>query len=138
MPWNPLLSNTEITKFLFHQLSRMVKPRQNKEIYACGKKRPNKPFIAVLSGHHNISLFAMMRARDVSFTRVITSLPIGGTIRFITWSRVTWKKICVLSFPKPVPLHIALPECFQYRPVDLRKLTGIVNNKSNGCCNKTS
>ncbi len=40
-----------------------------------------------------ISLLAMMRAREVSFTKVITSLPVGGRIRLTTCSSVTLKKI---------------------------------------------
>ena len=39
------------------------------------------------------SVMAMVRAREVSLTRVMISLDMGGTIRLITCKRVTLKKI---------------------------------------------
>ena len=42
----------------------------------------------------------MIRAREVSLTRVMISLDMGGTMRLIIWSRVTLKKICCLVSPR--------------------------------------
>ena len=45
----------------------------------------------------------IIRAKEVSFTRVMISLDMGGTMRLIIWSRVTRKKICPLVMPNTSP-----------------------------------
>ena len=51
------------------------------------------PFLMKDSPTQMISYTEMTRTREVSFTRVMNSLPMGGTMRLTTWSRVTLKKI---------------------------------------------
>ena len=46
-----------------------------------------------------ISLLAMTFASEVSFTSVMTSLPIGGRMRLTTCRSVTLKKIWLLVMP---------------------------------------
>ena len=46
-----------------------------------------------------ISCSAMIRAREVSFTSVMISLDMGGTIRLIICISVTLKKIWLLVMP---------------------------------------
>ena len=41
----------------------------------------------------------MIRAREVSFTKVMISLDMGGTMRLIICNNVTLKKICRLVMP---------------------------------------
>ena len=50
-----------------------------------------------------ISMMAMVRAREVSFTSVMISLDIGGTMRFTICSRVILKKICLRVRPSTSP-----------------------------------
>ena len=47
-----------------------------------------------------ISVMAMTRAREVSFTRVMTSLDMGGTMRLTICSSVTLKKIWLRVRPR--------------------------------------
>ena len=44
----------------------------------------------------NISITLRVNAREVSFTRVMTSLVTDGRIRLITWGRIILKKVCPL------------------------------------------
>ena len=44
----------------------------------------------------NISITLRVNARDVSFTRVITSLVTEGSTRFTTWGRMIRKNVCLL------------------------------------------
>ena len=50
-----------------------------------------------------ISCRAMILARDVSFTSVMISLDMGGTMRLIICSSVTRKKIWLLVMPSTRP-----------------------------------
>ena len=50
-----------------------------------------------------ISPTMMKLDKEVSFTRVMISLPMGGTMRLTTWSRVTWKKIWLRVMPSTCP-----------------------------------
>ena len=47
----------------------------------------------------NISATLSVKARDVSFTSVITSLVTEGRIRFITCGRIILKKVCHFPYP---------------------------------------
>ena len=49
------------------------------------------------------SMMAMVLAREVSFTRVMTSLDMGGRMRLTICSRVTLKKIWLLVMPSTCP-----------------------------------
>ena len=53
-----------------------------------------------------ISLLEITLAREVSLTRVMTSLPMGGRIRLTTWSRVTRKKIWARVMPSTWPASV--------------------------------
>ena len=44
----------------------------------------------------NISITEMEKAKEVSFTREITSLVMEGRIFFQTWGRIMRKKHCIL------------------------------------------
>ena len=50
-----------------------------------------------------ISMMAMVRAREVSFTSVMISLDMGGMIRLTICKRVILKKICRLVRPSTSP-----------------------------------
>lgn len=63
---------------------------------------PELPFIKD-SPIQMTSCNAMTRAREVSFTNVMISLEMGGTIRLIICSRVMWRKIWALVMPKTWP-----------------------------------
>ena len=49
------------------------------------------------------SMMEMVLAREVSFTSVMTSLDMGGTMRLTICSSVTLKKICHLVMPSTCP-----------------------------------
>ena len=53
-----------------------------------------------------MSLLAMTFASEVSLTRVMISLPIGGRIRLMTCSSVTRKKIWVRVMPSTCPASV--------------------------------
>ena len=48
----------------------------------------------------NISITLRVKAREVSFTRVIISLVTEGRIRLITCGRMMRKKVCPLPYPR--------------------------------------
>ena len=47
----------------------------------------------------NISVTAMVKASEVSFTSVITSLPTAGMTRFTVCGRTMRKKVCARDSP---------------------------------------
>ena len=49
------------------------------------------------------SMMEMVLAREVSFTSVMTSLDMGGTMRLTICSSVTWKKIWLRVRPRTCP-----------------------------------
>ena len=59
---------------------------------------PCEPFMNACPAQMT-SCKAMMRDKDVSLTRVIISLDIGGTIFLTICSSVTWKKIWLFVMP---------------------------------------
>ena len=65
-----------------------------------------RPFALYSFAIMMISLIAMVLASEVSLTRVMISLPMGGRIRLTTCSNVTWKKIWVLVMPSTCPASV--------------------------------
>ena len=53
-----------------------------------------------------MSLLAMTLAREVSLTRVMISLPMGGKMRLTTCSSVTLKKIWLRVMPSTCPASV--------------------------------
>ena len=66
---------------------------------------PETPLVPLMkaSPFQMISCRAMIRARDVSLTKVMISFAIGGTMRLIICKSVTLKKICPLVRPNTCP-----------------------------------
>ena len=76
------------------------------------------------------SCSAMARAREVSLTRVMISLDMGGTMRLTIWSRVTLKKICRLVMPSTRPASFCPAGTpLDAAPVDLGKIEGVVDDE---------